>query len=98
MAASATEISGEWLAVVESGRRRQSRRPVAQEYLVDVELENLVLERLFSILNEQDFVKFAAVGLFAGEKEVAGDLLGDGGGALFFRRSSGWRWRPGGRP
>ena len=57
---------------------------LAKEYLVDVQLKNLVLAQVvLDFEGEQHFVELAGVGFLAGEEEIAGDLLGDGAGALF---------------
>ena len=52
---------------------------MAEEDLVDVEFQDLVLGELaLDLQREQDLVELADVGLLPGEEEVAGHLHGDG--------------------
>src|SRR6185295_8888592 len=61
----------------------------AEEDLVEVKLENLVLaEGLLDALGEQRLLQLALSGLFAGEQKILGHLLGDRGGADEFSRSA----------
>ena len=70
-------------AEVDLGRRGKAVRPLAEEYLVDVQLEDLVLGQVrLDLPGEQDLAQLARDGLLAGEEEVAGDLHRDGSGAL----------------
>ena len=39
---------------------------------------------MFQLEGQQDFINFARVALFGGKVDIAGDLHGDGGGALAF--------------
>ena len=62
---------------------------MAEENLVDIQLENLVFRQVvLDLVGEQRFVKFARVGLFGAQEEVACDLLGNGRGALTFATAS----------
>ncbi len=68
----------ERLAVVELGRRRDAVRAMAEEDLVEVELEDLVLgQRALDAEREEDLGELARVADFRAEEEVARDLLGD---------------------
>ncbi|GJE73413.1 hypothetical protein CHKEEEPN_4978 [Methylorubrum podarium] len=73
--------------VVERGRRHAVQVAAgddgAEEDLVEVELEDLVLRvGRFDPQGDQRFLDLAVVGLLGGEQEVLGHLLGDGRGAL----------------
>ena len=53
-----------------------------EEYLVEIELDDLVLgEGLLDALHQQRFLQLAFERALVGQEEVLGDLLGDGGGA-----------------
>ena len=53
-----------------------------KEYLIEIELDNLVLvEGLLDTMRQDRFLHLALDGAFIGEEEVLGHLLGDGGGA-----------------
>ena len=74
------------LAEVGVRRRGEAIGPVAQENLVHVDLEDLVLgQQVLELEGEQYFVELAGKGLFRGQVHVAGDLHGDGRRALAFR-------------
>ena len=69
-------------AEVVQRRRGDAVRVEAEEDLVEIELENLVLaEGLLDALGEQRLLQLALGRLFAGEQEVLGHLLRDGRGA-----------------
>src|SRR3546814_10399537 len=67
------------LAVVELRRRGDAVGAVAEERLVQVQLEDLVLAQLALHLHrQQHFGELAGVGDLGAEEELARDLLGDG--------------------
>ncbi len=67
--------------IVESGGR-DAIGVQAEENLIEIELEDLVLgEGLLDALGEERLLELALGGLLARQKEVFGDLLGNGGGA-----------------
>ena len=71
------------LAEVGFGRRGKAVGAVAQEDLVHVDLQDLVLAQLvFQLEREQHLVDLAGVGLLGRQVHVARHLHGDGGGAL----------------
>ena len=71
------------LAEVDLGGRGESVCPLAQEDLVHVDLEDLILRQvLFDAQRQQRLVDLAGVGFFARQVEVLGQLLGDRAGAL----------------
>ena len=68
------------LAVVELGGRGDSVGAVAEEALVEIELEDLVLaEFALHLHGQQHFGQLAGIAVFGAEEELPGDLLGDGG-------------------
>jgi hypothetical protein len=72
----------ERLAEVVLGRRRHAVGAVAEEDLVEVQLEDLVLGQLALHLQRQQHLHhLAAVAVFGAEVEVLRDLLGDGAAA-----------------
>ena len=73
----------ERLAVVGARGGGKAVGALAEEDLVDVELEDLVLaEVLLDLQRQQDLVQLAVVGLLARQEEVARHLHGDGRCAL----------------
>ena len=73
----------ERFAEVDLRRRRKTVSALPQEYLVDIDLEDLVLaERRFDLERKQGFVKLANVGLFTRDEEIARHLHRDGRRAL----------------
>ena len=69
----------EGTAVVEQGRGAHSVGTMAEENLVEVELEDLLLaEEPLDLQGEQDLLELALVGLFPTEKEVPRHLHGHG--------------------
>jgi hypothetical protein len=76
--------------IVEGGRRDAvqvaPRRQGAEEDLVEVKLEDLVLrEGRFHAQRDQRLADLALIAALVADEEVLGDLLGDGGGALLPR-------------
>ena len=70
---------GDGATVVDLRRSPDPVGALAEEDLVDVELEDLVLgEFALDLQREQDLVELADVGLLPGEEEVPGHLHGDG--------------------
>ena len=70
----------ERLAVVVLGGRCDPVGAVAEEALVQVQREDLLLAELALHLHrQQHFLEFAAEAVFGAEEELLGDLLGDGG-------------------
>ena len=75
--------SAQRLAEVDLRRRGEAVGALAEEDLVDVELEDLVLGQVgLDLPGEQDLAELAGDRLLAGQEEVAGDLHGDRAGAL----------------
>ena len=73
------------LAVVELGGRGDTVGAVAEEDLVEIQLEYFVLaQRLFDASGQKQFGKLARVAFFGAEEEVAGNLLSDRARALGF--------------
>ena len=71
------------LAEIGFGSRSKAVGTIAQEDLVEVDLEDLVLgQRVLELECQQHLVDFAREGLFGGEIDVARHLHGNGGGAL----------------
>ena len=71
------------LAEVDLRRGGEAVGALAEEDLVDVELEDLVLGQVgLDLPGEQDLAQLAGDRLLAGQEEVAGDLHGDGAGPL----------------
>src|SRR5690606_9808494 len=74
---------GEGLAIVELGGRGDAVGAMAEEDLVEVELENLVLaQRVLDAEREEHLGQLARVALLRAQEEVAGNLLGDGRATL----------------
>ncbi len=70
------------LAVVIVGRRHDAVGAVAEEDLVQVQLEDLVLAELaLHLQRQQHFLELAEIAVLVAEEEVARDLLGDGAAA-----------------
>ena len=70
---------GDGQPVVDLRRGADPVGALAEEDLVDVELEDLLLGELaLDLQREQDLVELADVGLLPGEEEVPGHLHGDG--------------------
>ena len=70
------------LAEIVERCRRDAVGVEAEEDLVEIELENLVLvEGLLDAMRQNGFLHLALDGALIGEEEVLGHLLGDGGGA-----------------
>ncbi|MNU90565.1 hypothetical protein D3C71_804350 [compost metagenome] len=68
------------LAVVELGGGGHAVGAVAEETLVQVQLEDLVLAQLgLDLARQQDLGQLAGVAVLGAEEELAGHLLGDGG-------------------
>ena len=75
------EISQRLAEIVER-RRRHAIGTGAEKDLVEIELEDLVLGKgPFDAPRQQRFLELALDGAVAGQQEVLGHLLGDGGGA-----------------
>ena len=71
------------LAKVNLGGGTDPECPVAERDLVEIELQDLVLgEILLDAPGQEDLFYLAHQRLFIAQEEVAGDLLGDGTGAL----------------
>ena len=56
---------------------------LAQVNLVDIKLQNFVFaQAVFNFVGQQHFIQFAGPGFVSGQEEIAGDLHGNGAGAL----------------
>jgi len=74
---------GDRLAEVVVGGRAHAVGPVTQPYLVQIELEDLLLgKRLLQPAGENRFLELASESGLARQQDVLGHLLGDGGAAL----------------
>ena len=63
--------------------RGKAISPVAQENLIHVDFQDLVLgQHVFQLEGQQDFVNLAGVGFLGGQVHIARHLHGDGRGAL----------------
>ncbi|MCW0449979.1 hypothetical protein NB706_002813 [Xanthomonas sacchari] len=72
----------ELLAVVVLGGGGDAVGAVAEEALVEIQLEDLVLGQLgLDLARQQDLRQLAGVAVFRAQEELAGHLLGDGGAA-----------------
>ncbi len=70
----------QFLAVIELGGSGDAVGAVAEETLVQVQLEDLVLAQLgLDLPRQQDLGQLAGVAVLGAEEELAGHLLGDGG-------------------
>jgi hypothetical protein len=71
------------LAEVDLGGGGEPVGPLAQEDLVHIDLEDLLLgEHVLQLERQEHLIDLAGVALLGGEVHIAGHLHGDGGGAL----------------
>ena len=83
IAHSASVSSVERLAVVELGGRSNAVGAIAEEDLVEIQLEDLVLgQRVLDAERQQHLGKLARVAVLGTQEEIARDLLGDRAAAL----------------